>query len=157
MPVLVQNREIAKRLLKEREALGNQSRDEVWDGVTVIMPEADVEHDDIAGFFYRAFWSAFGESTGHHIQFRVNVSDRVRGWKQNYRIPDTSIFLTGNPAKLCGTHYAGGPDFALGSRANKSTGHWGSMMRLHLGKVWERIKRLAMGANAVWVSRTPRS
>ncbi len=40
---------------------------------------------------------------------------------------------------------------------NKSTGHWGSMMRLHLGKVWERIKRLAMGANAVWVSRTPRS
>lgn len=113
MPVLVQNREIAERFLKEREALGNQTRDEVWDGVTVIMPEADVELDDIAGFFYRAFWAAFGETTAHRIQFRVNVSDRVRGWKQNYRVPDTSIFMAGNPARLCGTHYAGGPDFAL--------------------------------------------
>jgi Uma2 family endonuclease len=112
MAVLVQNREIAQRLLREREALGNQTRDEVWDGVTVIMPEADVEHDDIAGFFYRVFWAAFGDAA-IRIQFRVNVSDRVRGWKQNYRVPDTSVFLGDNPARLCGTHFVGGPDFAL--------------------------------------------
>ncbi|HKB05352.1 MAG TPA: Uma2 family endonuclease [Gemmataceae bacterium] len=112
MPVLVQNPDIVARLLKEREA-ADYTRDEVWDGVTVILPEADIEHDDIAGFFYRAFWAVFGEGTPHRIHFRVNVSDRVRGWKQNYRIPDTSVFLAGNVARACRAHYFGGPDFAL--------------------------------------------
>ena len=31
----------------------------------------------------------------------------------NYRVPDASVFLDGNPAKDCGTHWCGGPDFAV--------------------------------------------
>jgi len=113
MPVLVLNPTLAAELLSNREKSPEHRADEVWEGVTVIMPEADLEHDDIAGFFYRAFWAAFGETTPHRIQFRINVSDRVEGWIENYRIPDTSVFLSGNTAQRCGTHYAGGPDLAL--------------------------------------------
>ncbi|HJZ89765.1 MAG TPA: Uma2 family endonuclease [Gemmataceae bacterium] len=113
MPVLVQDRELAAQLLREREAAGDHTRDEVWDGVTVIMPEADIEHDDIAGYFYRTFWAVFGEATPHRIHFRVNVSDRVEDWKLNYRVPDASVYLSRNPAQMCGTHYVGGPDVAL--------------------------------------------
>ncbi len=40
---------------------------------------------------------------------------------------------------------------------NNSTGYAGRILRLHLGRVGERIKRVAIGANAVFVSRTPRS
>jgi Uma2 family endonuclease len=113
MPVLVLSPTLAAELLSEREKSPEHRTDEVWDGVTVIMPEADVEHDDIAGFFYRTFWAVFGEATPHRIHFRVNVSDRIRAWKHNYRVPDASVFLSGNPAQMCGTHYVGGPDLAL--------------------------------------------
>jgi len=113
MPVLVQNRDLASRLLKERAALGDHTYDEVWDGVTVIMPEADIEHDDIAGFFYRAFWAVFGNDPTNRIHFRVNLSDRLEGWTSNFRIPDTMVFLSGNSAPQSGTHYYGGPDIAL--------------------------------------------
>lgn len=113
MPVLVQNRNVADRLLKEREASDDHTRDEVWDGVTIIMPEADVEHDDIAGLFYRSFWAVFGNDPANRIQFRANLSDRVEGWTSNYRVPDTMVFLSGNSARRCGTHYCGGPDIAL--------------------------------------------
>jgi Uma2 family endonuclease len=113
MPVLVQNRDWANRLLKEREALDGHTYDEVWDGVTVIMPEADIEHDSIAGFFYRTFWSVFGTDPANRIHFRVNLSDRLEGWTSNFRIPDTMVFLAGNSAPACRTHYFGGPDIAL--------------------------------------------
>ena len=114
MPVMVLNQELADEILEGRNGFSRPNRrEEVWDGVTYIMPEANVEHDDIAGFFYRAFWAVFGIDERNRIQFRVNLSDRTKGWKSNYRVPDTMVFLAGNPAKLCGTHYRGGPDVAL--------------------------------------------
>jgi len=114
MAVMVLNKELADEILEGRNGFDRPNRrEEVWDEVTYIMPEANVEHDDIAGFFYRAFWAVFGIDERNRIQFRVNLSDRTVGWKSNYRVPDTMVFLAGNPAKLCGTHYCGGPDVAL--------------------------------------------
>src|SRR5262249_53526472 len=40
------------------------------------------------------------------------VSDRKENWKENYRIPDVAVFLPGNAAEDCDTHWYGGPDFA---------------------------------------------
>jgi len=114
MAVMVLNKELADEILEGRNGFDRPNRrEEVWDEVTYIMPEANVEHDDIAGFFYRVFWAVFGIDERNRIQFRVNLSDRTVGWKSNYRVPDTMVFLAGNPAKLCGTHYCGGPDLAL--------------------------------------------
>ena len=113
MPVLVLSRNVAAKVLADREATGEHTRDEVWDGVTVIMPEADIEHDDIAGFFYRTFGAAFGVDPANRVHFRVNVSDRAEGWTDNFRVPDMMLFLAGNRAQAIGTHYVGGPDFAL--------------------------------------------
>jgi Uma2 family endonuclease len=113
MPVLVQDRDLAAQLLKEREAAGDQTRDEVWDGVTVIMPLADNEHVDIATFFIWAFRSVFDPSAGDRVQGPCNVSDQARRWKHNYRNPDVSLFLAGNSAQDRTTHWFGGPDLAL--------------------------------------------
>jgi Uma2 family endonuclease len=104
--------DMAARLLKEREA-ADCTRDEVWDGMTVIMPGADGEHDDIAGFFYRVFWALFGNDPANRIHFRVNLSDRAAEWTKNYRVPDTMLFLAENPAQHSPTHYVDGPDLAL--------------------------------------------
>jgi hypothetical protein len=43
----------------------------------------------------------------------VNVSDREKGWRKNYRCPDVAVVLPGCKAKNCGTHWFGGPDFAV--------------------------------------------
>lgn len=132
MSVLVLNPEVAARVLAEREAGGASTPDEVWDGVTVIMPDADIEHDDIAGFFYRTFWSVFGGNPANRVHFRVNLSDRVAGWRKNYRIPDTMVFLDGNPVRSYRTHYVGGPDIALevvspGDRSRDKLGFYASV------------------------------
>ena len=43
----------------------------------------------------------------------VNLSDRAAGWAQNYRNPDVTVYLNGNPAADLGSHYVGGPDFLI--------------------------------------------
>jgi Uma2 family endonuclease len=113
MPVLVMSREVAAKLLAERRAAGDNRWDEVWDGVHVIMPEADIEHDDISAFLIYVFRTVFAADPGNRVHGRVNVSDRVRGWTTNFRVPDTAVFLAGNPARDCRTHYFGGPDLAV--------------------------------------------
>jgi Uma2 family endonuclease len=113
MPVLVLNKDWASKLLTEREQVAESRWDEVWDGVTIIMPEADIEHDDIDVFFIFVFKTVFARESGVRVHGRVNVSDRVRGWMKNYRIPDMSIFQPGNSVVDCRTHYRGGPDLAM--------------------------------------------
>jgi Uma2 family endonuclease len=43
----------------------------------------------------------------------VNVSDRGRDWKKNYRVPDLVIVLKNSRAVSHGTHVQGGPDFLV--------------------------------------------
>src|SRR5207247_1161405 len=109
MPVLVLNKDWAARVLADREQAEDSRWDEVWDGVTVIMPEADNEHDDIDVFFIFVFKSVFASGSGARVHGRVNISDRIRGWTKNYRVPDFSFFRVGNRAIDCRTHYCGGP------------------------------------------------
>jgi Uma2 family endonuclease len=113
MPVLVLDREVASMLLSDREASPGRCRDEVWDGVTFIMPEPDLEHVDIATFFVWVFRSVFDPEKGDRVQGQTNVSDRATRWKTNYRVPDMSLFLAGNLAQDRKTHWYGGPDLAL--------------------------------------------
>ena len=49
--VMILNPTLAEEYLAQRETLpDDQRREEVWDGVTYIMPEADNPHDKIASF-----------------------------------------------------------------------------------------------------------
>jgi len=113
MPVLVLSPYWAEKVLAERENSPNRRFDEVWEGVTVIMPEPDNEHFDLSAFFVWVFRSVFDPANGHRVGGPANVSDREDGWKENYRVPDCSLFLSGNTARDLRTHWVGGPDLAL--------------------------------------------
>jgi Uma2 family endonuclease len=52
-------------------------------------------------------WTGLGQ-----VFAGVGISDRREGWEKNFRVPDVSVFLNGNTAENCGTHWCGGPDFA---------------------------------------------
>jgi Uma2 family endonuclease len=113
MKSVILDPDLTKRLIRRRRRLGHDYLDEVWDGIYVMAPDADVEHQFFGTELVVAFHEAIGGPKVAKIFARVNVSDRDVKWVKNYRIPDVAVYYLSNPAKDCGTHWLGGPDFAV--------------------------------------------
>lgn len=113
VPVLVTDRILADRLRIEREASDGAQHDEMWDGIYVMSPLPNNEHLEICAELWLVFRTILRENRAGIAYNGLNVSDRDEGWTQNYREPDVAVFLAGNPAKNCGTHWCGGPDFLV--------------------------------------------
>lgn len=99
--------------LRARQECGGDRYDEVWDGVYLMSPLADVEHQILATRLAAVIQIAIGADNAGIAIAGVNVSDRELGWTHNYRCPDVAVVLPGCPAKNCGTHWWGGPDFLV--------------------------------------------
>jgi Uma2 family endonuclease len=110
---LILDKSLERRLIARRRRLGIDHFDEVWDGVYVMAPAADIEHFGVSADLVTVLtivvkWAGLGECLPG-----VNISDRKDNWKKNFRVPDLSVFLNGNPAEDCETFWFGGPDFAV--------------------------------------------
>jgi len=113
MTLLIRDPVLEYELIEKRKAIGADRYDEVWDGVYVMSPLANNEHQDFvtelaAVFRIAVDWKGLGKTLAG-----ANVSDRRDGWKQNYRVPDVLVFLSDCQAIDCGTHWFGGPDLAI--------------------------------------------
>jgi Uma2 family endonuclease len=113
MRTVVHDPGLTEEILRKRRALGNRTRDEVWEGVTHIMPEPDNEHERIAAFFTTVFGMLFGLDSTNSVQGTANISDRIQGWKENFRNPDMVFYSAGTEAEDRGTFWFGGPDILL--------------------------------------------
>src|SRR5262249_1480339 len=85
----------------------------VWEGVYVVPPMPNNEHQELIIPLAMAIDVATGSRPQDRLFPGVNVSDRVVDWTHNYRCPDVALFFAGNPAKDCVTHWCGGPDFLI--------------------------------------------
>lgn len=114
MVMLVTEPGVEERLIAERRAAGIDHHDEVWEGVYVVSPIANNEHQWLA-FELAAIIQAVIRAAGMNGRTfpGVNVSDQEADWRQNFRVPDVAVFLAGNPAQDRETHWFGGPDFAV--------------------------------------------
>ena len=110
MAVLIRDRTISRSLIAKRKYRGLDHYDEVWNGVYVMPPIPNNEHQAIAFREGNILADVVSAEEGS-IFLGVNVSDRVKGWKKNFRVPDVALFLVANPAQDCGTHWCGGPDW----------------------------------------------
>ena len=113
MTIIVEDMLSASKILDQRRASGNDRWDEVWDEVYILMPNPNIEHQDIATSLAAIFklvidWPGLGKAYQG-----VNVSDRTDDWKKNYRCPDVAVYLTENPAVGKGAYWYGGPDLAV--------------------------------------------
>lgn len=113
MPRLIVPPRDLKQIIRHRQLTGADRFDEVWDGIYVMAPEADNEHQKCSGDFYSILNQAVGDRAGVQVFPAINVSDRGDDWRKNYRCPDASVFLPGNPAQDRRSHWFGGPDFAI--------------------------------------------
>jgi Uma2 family endonuclease len=132
MARMVLPKEDLKQIILERRRTGAARLDEVWNGVYVMSPEADNQHQQLALDLVAGFLVLLGRGAGFRFYPTINISDRETGWRKNFRIPDASVFLPGNPARDLGTHWLGGPDFAVevlskGDRARQKFAFYASV------------------------------
>jgi Uma2 family endonuclease len=105
--------ELAERVRSVAESENNNNKDEVWDGVYIVSPGPSNEHQVIIGGLTAIFQVAIGWTGAGLVQPGANVSDREDQWEHNYRCPDVVVYLNGTTARNLGTHWVGGPDFAV--------------------------------------------
>jgi len=113
MDLLLTQRDKVRRIIRRRRRLGLDHKDEVWNGRYVIMPDPDNVHQDLVGALLTVLrivisWAKLGNAYPG-----CNISDRADKWTSNYRVPDVTVFLNGNPAENRNTHWLGGPDLAV--------------------------------------------
>jgi len=101
------------RLKAERQASGADRYDEVWEGVYMMAPLANNEHQDLQSRLAAAIQTAVGWGGPQRIHAGANVSDRDVDWTFNYRSPDVVVVYADGAARDCGTHWCGGPDFCV--------------------------------------------
>lgn len=113
MVALITDPELANEMIARRREMGADRFDEVWDGVYVMSPMADNEHQSLATDL-AAILKAVVEWPGHgKVYAGINVSDRQRDWRKNYRCPDVAVYLNGTRAVDRRTHWYGGLDFGI--------------------------------------------
>jgi Uma2 family endonuclease len=112
IPLMVFDPAAAERLLAERRRLGQDRKDEVWNGTYIMSPDPTFSHNLIA-FELCSIFSQTQKSRGAKAYPGGNVSDRAKSWEQNFRCPDVIVLFPNNQAKNLDTVLVGGPDFAV--------------------------------------------
>jgi Uma2 family endonuclease len=113
MTLLVLDPKLAERLKAERRRTGADRFDEIWDGIYIIAPLPDNEHQHLATSLGAILFAVVERPGGGDVRIGINVSDREAGWEHNCRIPDVAVLPPGGPARNLGTHWCGGPDLII--------------------------------------------
>ena len=113
MATLIMEPLIERKLLDHRRACGGDKFDEVWDGIYVVMPFVNSQHQEIVARISTAFCNSLAGRPDAHVFAGVNISDRRDNWEHNYRCPDIAVVLASSRAVDCDTFYFGGPDFVV--------------------------------------------
>lgn len=112
MTTLILDTEFEEQALAQRRAQGLDRFDEVWDGVYIMAPIANNEHQRVATKL-SAVLEVIGEELNATVLAGCNVSDRRVDWTKNYRCPDVAVYMPDNPAENLDTHWLYGPDFGV--------------------------------------------
>jgi Uma2 family endonuclease len=113
LPLLIPDVNVSARMIEDRRARGIDHHDEVWEGVYVMSPLANNEHQRLTTLLAAIFVEVIDRSELGQSFAGVNLTDQQDNWLRNYRCPDVVVFLKGNPAQNRGTHWIGGPDLVI--------------------------------------------
>ncbi len=113
MTMIIQDPDTQRRVIARRRRLGQDKFDEVWNGVYVMAPMANIEHQEFVSGLDCLLGEVVRSAKLGMVLPGTNVSDQRADWKKNFRCPDVAVFLNDTKAIKCGTHWFGGPDFAV--------------------------------------------
>ena len=109
----VLDKEVVEEIVRDRKKRGIDQKDEVWNGVYVVMPEPTIEHQRLVKRLTSVLIRVVDEEERGEVFPGTNVSNRRRGWEKNYRAPDIVVVLHNSRAEDCATHWLGGPDLLI--------------------------------------------
>jgi Uma2 family endonuclease len=113
MAAIILDRDLERSIIRKRRLTGADRYDEVWNGVYVMSPIANNEHQLFVFKLTSSLDQALTTIPGALAYPGVNITDRSDDWTKNYRCPDVAIFLPGNSAQDRESHWYGGSDFAV--------------------------------------------
>jgi len=113
MAIMVLDPYVEQQLLAQRQVRDGEQYDEVWEGVYVMTPLPNNEHQELVSELTYVLGEAIARTELGQVFPGVNLSDRDEGWEQSYREPDVAVFLSGGRAIDCGTHWQGAADFLV--------------------------------------------
>ena len=113
MSLLVLDKWVERRLRAQRKAWGADHHDEVWEGVYIMSPLPDLDHQELVIGLGAAFHQAIVHPGLGKVYPGANVSDRIEGWKKNYRAPDIVVVLRDSAAQKHGVFVTGPIDFVV--------------------------------------------
>ncbi|MHC4177082.1 MAG: Uma2 family endonuclease [Planctomycetota bacterium] len=113
MAILVTDRRLEERLKAEREASGADRYDEVWEGVYMMAPMPNSEHQGLVIQLASILQEVIGWSGLADVFPGINLSAQDDDWEHDYRVPDVADFLKSGSAVNCDTHWRGAADFLV--------------------------------------------
>jgi Uma2 family endonuclease len=113
METLIADPRLSQRLIDERRARGIDINDEVWEGVYVMAPAPNDEHQEIELSLSEPLVEVVKKRGQGIVRMRVNLASDPRNWERNYRIPDLIVFLNDTGAVCHDTFWSGPPDFVV--------------------------------------------
>jgi len=113
MTMLINDPEIEENLIQQRQALGIDQRDEVWEGVYVMPPIANDDHQRVSTDLVTILNITVGFVGLGNVRAGINLASSSRDWKNDYRVPDIVVFMAGTKAKNHGAFWTGPADFVV--------------------------------------------
>jgi Uma2 family endonuclease len=113
MHTLILDPQQSQRLLAERHAHGLDRFDEVWEGTYVMAPAPNDEHQSITTRFARPFLEVVEDTGIGVVRFCINLAIDPEHWEDDYRVPDTTVFLNQSSAICHGAFWSGPADFVV--------------------------------------------
>jgi Uma2 family endonuclease len=111
--LLIRDAGLFDHLIQERKRKGIDLYDEVWEGMYVMPSMPNNAHQLLVGDLDDIVREVVRKTGLGQSYPGANVSDRRKGWKNNFRVPDLLVVLRDSRAIDCGTHFCGGPDFLV--------------------------------------------
>jgi Uma2 family endonuclease len=113
METLIADPRLSQRLIEERRDRGIDVFDEVWEGVYILAPAPNDEHQEIEIGLAEPLVDVVKKRGRGIVRMRVNLASDPKNWEHNYRIPDLVVFLNGTGAVCYDTFWSGPPDFVV--------------------------------------------
>jgi Uma2 family endonuclease len=113
MDTLILDPQQSQRLLADRHARGLDRFDEVWEGVYVMAPAPNDEHQQVTTRLSCPFLDVVEDAGLGTVRIGVNLAADPVDWQHDYRVPDLAVFLNDSPAVCHGAFWSGPPDFVV--------------------------------------------
>jgi Uma2 family endonuclease len=113
MDTLIVDPRVSQRLIEERRAHGADRFDEVWDGVYIMAPAPNDEHQDLSGGFTEVLRTVIDRRGLGKTRPSINLASDPDDWENDYRLPDVTVYFKDSMADCQGTYWSGPPNFVV--------------------------------------------